>query len=137
MLTVAAGAATGARDFDCQRVGVPCQQACPAHTDIPGYLEAIAAGDYERAYRINLCDNVFPGVLGRVCTRPCEEVCRHGAEGLGEPVAICTSKRAAADFRDGCEPIAHPSAGYRSIRLAWPAELPNRDDGRLADRLGS
>ena len=128
MLTVAAGAATGARDFDCQRVGVPCQQACPAHTDIPGYLEAIAAGDYERAYRINLRDNVFPGVLGRVCTRPCEEVCRHGAEGLGEPVAICTSKRAAADFRDGCEPIVlerwFPDSGKRvAVAGAGPAGL--------------
>ena len=128
MLTVAAGAATGARDFDCQRVGVPCQQACPAHTDIPGYLEAIAAGDYARAYRINLRDNVFPGVLGRVCTRPCEEVCRHGAEGLGEPVAICTSKRAAADFRDGCEPIVlerwFPDSGKRvAVAGAGPAGL--------------
>lgn len=105
MMTVPEGVAAGPRDFDQVRVSVPCLHACPAHTDIPGYLQAIADGDCEGAYRINLRDNVFPGVLGRVCTRPCEEVCRHGAEGLGEPVAICTSKRAAADFRAGTGPI--------------------------------
>jgi NADPH-dependent glutamate synthase beta subunit-like oxidoreductase/ferredoxin len=99
MLSAAEGRAATARDFDNFRVSVPCQDACPAHTDIPGYLQAIAEGDHERAYRINLRDNVFPGVLGRVCARPCEDVCRHGEEGLGEPVAICSSKRAAADFR--------------------------------------
>ena len=105
MLSVAAGKAAAPRDFDCARVGVPCQHACPAHTDIPGYLAAIAAGDHEAAYRINLRDNVFPGVLGRVCARPCEDVCRHGKEGLGEPVAICSSKRAAADFRADSGPV--------------------------------
>ena len=105
MLSAAAGKAAAPRDFDCARVGVPCQHACPAHTDIPGYLAAIAAGDHEAAYRINLRDNVFPGVLGRVCARPCEDVCRHGKEGLGEPVAICSSKRAAADFRADSGPV--------------------------------
>lgn len=105
MLSVAAGKAAAPRDFDCARVGVPCQHACPAHTDIPGYLAAIAAGDYESAYRINLRDNVFPGVLGRVCARPCEDVCRHGAERLGKPVAICSSKRAAADYRADAGPV--------------------------------
>ena len=105
MLSVPEGKAATPRDFDNFRVSVPCQDACPAHTDIPGYLQAIAEGDYEKAYRINLRDNVFPGVLGRVCARPCEEVCRHGAEGLGEPVAICSSKRAAADFRADAKPV--------------------------------
>ena len=105
MLSVAKGQACTERDFDNVRVSVPCQEACPAHTDIPGYLQAIAEGDYEKAYRINLRDNVFPGVLGRVCARPCEAVCRHGEEGLGEPVAICSSKRAAADFRVDAGPV--------------------------------
>ncbi len=105
MLSVVEGKACTARDFDNFRVSVPCQDACPTHTDIPGYLQAIAEGDHERAYRINLRDNVFPGVLGRVCARPCEEVCRHGVEGLGEPVAICSSKRAAADFRADSKPV--------------------------------
>lgn len=78
---------------------VPCQKACPAGTDIPAYLSAIAEGDSDAAYRINLRDNIFPAVLGRVCSRPCEAACRHGWEGLGDSVAICFSKRSAADFQ--------------------------------------
>lgn len=105
MLSAASGTVAAARDFDQFRVSVPCQFACPAHTDIPGYLAAIAKGDYDTAYRINLRDNVFPGVLGRVCTQPCETVCRHGREGLGESVAIRVAKRAAADFRRHTDPI--------------------------------
>ena len=70
-------------------VNVPCRSACPVATDIPGYIEAVLGGDYEKAWQINRRDNVFPGVLGRVCHRPCEAVCRHGREGLGEPVSIC------------------------------------------------
>ncbi len=105
MLSAASGTVAAARDFDQFRVSVPCQYACPAHTAIPGYLAAIAKGDYDTAYRINLRDNVFPGVLGRVCTQPCETVCRHGREGLGESVAIRVAKRAAADFRRHTDPI--------------------------------
>lgn len=78
---------------------VPCQKACPAGTDIPAYLTAIAEGDPDEAYRINLRDNIFPAVLGRVCSRPCEAACRHGWDGLGESVAICFSKRSASDFQ--------------------------------------
>ncbi len=84
---------------------VPCRTACPAGTDIPGYLEAIFQGNPEEAYRINLRDNVFPAVLGRTCTRPCEPACRHGREGLGEPVAICFAKRSADDFSTRTEPV--------------------------------
>ena len=79
-------------------VNIPCQAACPIMTDIPGYIQAIMQGDYERAYKINRMDNVLPSVLGRVCHRPCEAVCRHGRDGLGDPVAICYLKRSAADF---------------------------------------
>jgi NADPH-dependent glutamate synthase beta subunit-like oxidoreductase len=86
------------KDFAWLRKNIPCQAACPAGTDIPGYLSAIYRGEYDQAYRINLWDNVFPGVLGRVCARPCEAACRHGWEGLGESVAICWSKRSSADF---------------------------------------
>lgn len=93
------GSAADPRDFDWTARNVPCQAACPAATDIPEYLTAVFNGDDEAAYRINLRDNVFPGVLGRVCSRPCEPACRHGWEGLGESVAICHSKRAAADHR--------------------------------------
>jgi len=86
------------QDFHWLRENIPCQAACPAGTDIPGYLEAIYHGRFEEAYEINLRDNVFPGILGRVCSRPCESACRHGWEGNGESVAICFSKRAAADY---------------------------------------
>ncbi len=79
-------------------VNIPCQAACPIQTDIPGYIHAIMDGDYQKAYEINRLDNVLPGVLGRVCNRPCEPVCRHGRDGLGEPVSICFLKRAAADY---------------------------------------
>lgn len=104
-LSMARGWGAAPKDFAWIRVNIPCQAACPAGTDIPGYLEAIARGDYAAAYRINLEDNVFPAVLGRVCTRPCEPACRHGWKGLGEPVAICFSKRSAADFLAGTEPV--------------------------------
>ncbi len=84
-------------------INIPCQAACPIMTDVPGYIEAIIHEEYEEAYRINRLDNVFPGVLGRVCHRPCEPACRHGREGLGEPVQICFLKRSASDF--GANPL--------------------------------
>ncbi len=93
------GTGSEPKDLDWSAKNVPCQNNCPAGTNIPEYLNAIYKSEYDRAYRINLWDNVFPGVLGRVCARPCEEKCRHGWEGLGESVAICWSKRSAADHR--------------------------------------
>ena len=87
------------KDFYWLEKNIPCQKACPAGTNIPEYLAAIFQGDYDRAYQINLWDNVFPAVLGRVCSRPCENECRHGWEDLGDPVAICFSKRSASDFK--------------------------------------
>lgn len=98
-LSVREGKCAAPKDFSWMASNVPCQKACPAGTDIPAYLTAIADGMHEEAYRINLRDNVFPAVLGRVCSRPCEAACRHGYEGLGDPVAICFSKRSAADFQ--------------------------------------
>ena len=94
------GKADAPKDFDWLGKNIPCQKACPASTDIPGYLQAIYENRHEDAYMINLRDNVFPAVLGRVCARPCESECRHGWDGLGEPVAICFSKRSAADFKE-------------------------------------
>jgi NADPH-dependent glutamate synthase beta subunit-like oxidoreductase/ferredoxin len=96
-----------AQDFHWVRENIPCQAACPAGTDIPGYLEAVYHGRFQEAYEINLRDNVFPAVLGRVCSRPCETACRHGWDGNGEPVAICFSKRSSADFYHQ-EPIVLP-----------------------------
>ncbi len=75
---------------------VDCQYACPAHTPVPEYIRLIAAGRYTDAYMINWESNVFPGVLGRTCDRPCEPACRRGRV-EAEPVAICRLKRVAAD----------------------------------------
>jgi len=76
---------------------IDCQYACPAHTPVPEYIRLIAAGRYTEAYLINWESNVFPGVLGRTCDRPCEPACRRGRLEQEEPVAICRLKRVAAD----------------------------------------
>ena len=102
------GFANQPKDMDWLVTNIPCQAACPANTRIPEYLGEIHQGNYDQAYLINLVDNVFPGVLGRVCSRPCEDVCRHGRDGLGEPVAICFSKRAASDFGSGERVVLKP-----------------------------
>ena len=83
---------------------VDCQWACPAHTPVPDYIRLIAAGRYDDAYLVNWESNVFPGILGRTCDRPCEPACRRGRveENNGEkpePVAICRLKRVTADFK--------------------------------------
>ena len=75
---------------------VDCQHACPAHTPVPEYIRLIAEGRYDEAYMVNWDSNVFPGVLGRTCDRPCEPACRRGRV-EEEPVAICRLKRVAAD----------------------------------------
>ena len=76
-LSLKEGLGNKASDFDSQSRAVPCQTGCPAGTNIRGYIEKIAQGKFDEAYAINLEDNVFPGVLGRVCARPCESQCRH------------------------------------------------------------
>src|SRR6266852_3366203 len=78
---------------------VDCQWACPAHTDVPEYIRLIAQGRYTDAYLLNRESNVFPGILGRVCDRPCEPACRRGRVDA-KPVAICRLKRVASDHRD-------------------------------------
>jgi len=78
---------------------VDCQWACPAHTDVPEYIRLIAQGRFTEAYLVNRYSNVFPGILGRVCDRPCEPACRRGRV-EAKPVAICRLKRVAADNRD-------------------------------------
>jgi len=97
-LTRPEGVTSHARDIAWVEANIPCQVACPAGTDIPGYIEAINSGKLDEAYSINFRDNVFPGVLGRVCSRPCESACRHGRPGLGQSVAICALKRSSADL---------------------------------------
>lgn len=121
------GLADQPKDFYWLDKNIPCQKACPAGTDIPSYLAAIYRGDYDRAYKINLHDNVFPAVLGRVCSRPCESECRHGWDGLGEPVAICFSKRSAADFKTQglvvMDPWFPPTGKKIAVVGAGPAGL--------------
>ena len=111
---------------------VDCQWACPAHTPVPEYIRLIAQGRYSDAYMINWTSNVFPGVLGRTCDRPCEPACRRGRveENNGaapEPVAICRLKRVAADMKDDVKnrmPTLAPKNGKRVACIgAGPASL--------------
>ena len=106
---------------------VDCQWACPAHTPVPEYIRLIADGRYADAYMINWKSNVFPGVLGRTCDRPCEPACRRGRV-EDEPVAICRLKRVAADFKGDVSgqmpPIAAARNGKRIACVgAGPASL--------------
>jgi formate dehydrogenase (NADP+) beta subunit len=111
---------------------VDCQYACPAHTPVPEYIRMIAQRRYGDAYMINWASNVFPGILGRTCDRPCEPACRRGrveesnAE-APEPVAICRLKRVAADMKDDVRarmPTAGPKNGKRVACIgAGPASL--------------
>ena len=78
---------------------VDCQYACPAHTPVPEYIRKISQNEYTEAYMINWESNVFPGILGRTCDRPCEPACRR-TRTHEKPVAICRLKRVAADFKD-------------------------------------
>jgi len=99
---------------------VDCQWACPAHTPVPEYIRLIAAGRYSDAYMINWYSNVFPGVLGRTCDRPCEPACRRGrVEESNEPVAICRLKRVAADSKDDIgDRLPKPAAVKNGKRIA-------------------
>jgi formate dehydrogenase (NADP+) beta subunit len=103
---------------------VDCQWACPAHTPVPEYIRLIAQGRYGDAYMVNWKSNVFPGILGRTCDRPCEPACRRGRveKNQGEkpePVAICRLKRVAADFKE-------------DIRDRLPKKAKNRNGKRIA-----
>src|SRR5690348_9953345 len=108
---------------------VDCQWACPAHTRVPEYIRLIAAGRYDDAYLLNWDSNVFPGILGRTCDRPCEPACRRGRveESNGEkpePVAICRLKRVAADNR---------SEGIEArMRSRLPETVPGTERFRIA-----
>jgi sulfite reductase beta subunit-like hemoprotein/NADPH-dependent glutamate synthase beta subunit-like oxidoreductase/ferredoxin len=108
--------AQSAGDLSVLAKDIPCQEACPARTNVPGYIELLAKGDAEASYRLNLEWNVFPGVLGRVCTRPCEPACRHAWTNVNGPVDICHLKRAAADRAPdsiGPLPPLFPASGKR------------------------
>jgi formate dehydrogenase (NADP+) beta subunit len=97
---------------------VDCQWACPAHTPVPEYIRLIAAGRYTDAYMVNWDSNVFPGILGRTCDRPCEPACRRGRVEK-DPVAICRLKRVAADNKE-------------DVRTLLPAIPENKNGKRIA-----
>jgi len=101
---------------------VDCQKGCPAHTDVPGYIRLIAQGRFSDAYMMNRRTNVFPGILGRVCDRPCEPACRRGRIDE-EPVAICRLKRVAADLSD-------------DIRDRLP-NIPDKKNGKRVAMVGA
>ena len=116
--------ATDVRDPDYFHRVVDCQWACPAHTPVPEYIRLIAAGRFGDAYLVNWRSNVFPGILGRTCDRPCEPACRRGRVEEGqrptpEPVAICRLKRVAADFKE-------------DIRARLPSPATARNGKRVA-----
>ncbi|HET6185351.1 MAG TPA: FAD-dependent oxidoreductase [Acetobacteraceae bacterium] len=118
---------TDIRNLDYFHKVVDCQWACPAHTPVPEYIRLIAAQRYADAYMINWRSNVFPGILGRTCDRPCEPACRRGRV-EEEPVAICRLKRVAADYKGDVsarlpEPAAHWNGKRIALVGAGPASL--------------
>ena len=111
---------------------VDCQWACPAHTNVPEYIRLIAQGRYSDSYMLNRESNVFPGILGRTCDRPCEPACRRGRVDA-KPVAICRLKRVAADHRGDISdrlPKAPTEKNGKRVALigAGPASLTVAND---------
>ncbi|MDE3082372.1 MAG: FAD-dependent oxidoreductase [Acidobacteriota bacterium] len=111
---------------------VDCQWACPAHTDVPGYIRLIAQGRFDDAYLLNRQSNVFPGVLGRTCDRPCEPACRRGRVD-GSPVAICRLKRVTSDLKGdlaGRLPVAPSEKNGKRVACigAGPSSLTVAND---------
>ena len=123
---------TDTRDPQYYHRVVDCQWACPAHTNVPEYIRLIAAGRYTDSYMLNRESNVFPGILGRTCDRPCEPACRR-TRVEDEPVAICRLKRVAADLRDDVQdllPRAPELKNGKRVALigAGPASLTVAND---------
>ncbi|MEM7021506.1 MAG: FAD-dependent oxidoreductase, partial [Pseudomonadota bacterium] len=116
---------TDPRDVGWVRENIPCQTACPADTNVPAYIQMILEERYGRSYEINRYANVLPGVLGRICSRPCEDACRHGWPGNGAPVNICHLKRAAGDLKSSghriTENLFTPSGKRIAVIGAGPA----------------
>ena len=111
---------------------VDCQWGCPAHTNVPEYIRLIAQGRFDDAYMLNRESNVFPGILGRTCDRPCEPACRRTRVD-GKPVAICRLKRVAADHKGDVKarlPKAPAAKNGKKVALigAGPASLTVAND---------
>jgi len=100
---------------------IDCQYACPSHTPVPEYLRLISQGKYDEAFQINWVSNVFPGILGRICDRPCEPACRRGRV-EENPVAICRLKRVTAD--------------YKSEDTGFLPEIPKEKNGKKVALIG-
>ncbi len=96
-LSVVTGRGETALDLKTLARDVPCRAACPARTNVPEYIRHLAHGRPTEAHLLNQEDNVLPGVLGRICTRPCEDRCRYQWTSIKGPVRICHLKRSAAD----------------------------------------
>ncbi len=123
---------TDVGDPDYYHKVVDCQWACPAHTNVPEYIRLIAQGRFSDAYMVNRESNVFPGILGRTCDRPCEPACRRSRVD-GKPVAICRLKRVAADHKDDITdrlPAVPAEKNGRKVALigAGPASLTVAND---------
>jgi formate dehydrogenase major subunit len=112
------------------KANISCQSACPVNTPASSYIERIQEGDYDGALSLNYMANLFPHILGRVCTHPCESACRRGK--IDEPVAICSLKRVAADFADNKSPkdvlIAKKTGKRVAIIGAGPSGLAAGND---------
>jgi sulfite reductase beta subunit-like hemoprotein/NADPH-dependent glutamate synthase beta subunit-like oxidoreductase/ferredoxin len=126
-LSVVVGRGETALDQKTLARDVPCRTACPARTNVPEYIRHIARGEFAEAHRVNQEDNVLPGVLGRICTRPCEDGCRYQWTSIKGPVRICHLKRSAADGKGQASrplPPYYPSSGKRiAIVGGGPAGL--------------
>ncbi|SCY49083.1 FAD-dependent oxidoreductase [Desulfoluna spongiiphila] len=115
------------RDFGYMADNVPCQHACPAATNVPGYIRCITENRYGRSYELNRVYNILPATLGRICSRPCEAACRHGEDDLGDPVNICHLKRSAADLKPAMhrikEDLYAPSGKSVAVIGSGPAGI--------------
>ncbi|CAG0940731.1 formate dehydrogenase (NADP+) beta subunit [Candidatus Brocadiaceae bacterium] len=112
------------------RENINCQYACPVNTPAMNYIERIVEGDFDSSLRLNFMANLFPHILGRVCTHPCETACRRGA--IDKPIAICSLKRSAADFalkKSPLKPMHREKTGYRIAMIgAGPSGLAAAND---------
>ena len=124
-------------DLEWYKNNVPCQVACPAKTDIPRYISLIAQHRYRESYEVNCGSNLFPDVLGRVCSHPCETVCRRKKID-GKPIAIRDLKRVAADYRDSISPAFSPvqmmtDDGRNGVAPnMWKMKPPAQEKGKVA-----
>ena len=112
---------------------IPCMTACPSHTDISRYIALIADGRYDDSYELNREHNVFPGCLGRMCARPCEDACRR--KEIDAPIGICYLKRVAADYRDTTRRETPPPANGKTVGIVG-AGVAGMTAGRQLARKG-